>query len=198
MLGLVGGFILVASLLRFQDNSKHLKKQMNDFAWKGAVVGGIIGAGLATHDLVQGVAIISILEETTIALEIGIVAGALAGIASSTTQSDFAQRDDEPGRLLAESTWTNWPEPNPIVSEIVTQIAELEGKDPMELDSLATYINPDVFEKLRTQSDSTWHVSFQTDKYDIHINSYGTVWVYDNQLRDERLLTTAVEHQFNE
>jgi hypothetical protein len=197
MLGIVGGFFVVASLIRFHEDRDLLEKQMCEFGWIGAIVGGLIGAGLATYSLAEGYSIISIFEETTIVLQIGIVAGSLAGIVFSTAEAGSAQRGGERDHLLAESTWTNQPEPNPIVVEIVERIAELDGKEPLEMEPLSAHISVDVFEKLRAKGDSTWQVVFHTDKYEIRVNSYGTVTVYDNKQAVERRLTTSVEQDIN-
>lgn len=91
----------------------------------------------------------------------GVFAGTLVLRTHSST--DHTDRD----RLLAETVWTNNGQPNPILTAITTQIAELEGVDPLELEPLYNHIDPKLFIELQTQEDSHWQLLFYRGAYEI-------------------------------
>ena len=184
-LGLLLGFLFFASLLRVHNGSEHYKKRVGQFGWAGALIGGSIGGWLAIHQLALGIPFAQFYHEALTALDIGIAGGALIGVFVAATYHDGSQWDADRGRVLAESTWTTRPEPDPILVELVEQIAELEGIDPLEMEPLATQLNPEVFEAIRDGNQGQWQARFYTDKYEIRVNSQGTVTVYDAQRPDE-------------
>jgi hypothetical protein len=65
------------------------------------------------------------------------------------------------------------------VAAIVEALAELEGVDPLELEPLNNYINPDVFTQLQMNEDSQWQLLFYADTYEVRVSSLGTVTVYE-------------------
>ena len=178
-LGILSGFLLFAFLMRSHSDGHQFRKRVGQFGWIGAIVGGILGIWLATRQLSIGIPFIQAYDEVLTALDIGIATGALVGVSIATTHQHDSQQDDDRERVLVESTWTNRPEPDPILVEIVEQIAELEGIGQLEMEPLYTHINPDVFEDIRDGSTGPWQVLFYTDKYEIRVNSQGTVTVYD-------------------
>lgn len=178
-LGILIGFLVFAYITRFQRKRERLEKRAGQFGWFGALLGGTIGAWLIIQQLFLGVPIPQVHDVALTALDIGILAGALVGITTATTQRGAPELTSERERILAESTWTNRPEPNPILVEIVTQIAELKRADPLEMEPLTSHINPDVFSAIRDGSHRSWQVLFYTDEYEIRVNSQGTVTVYD-------------------
>ena len=189
-LGILCGFLLFAYMLRSRTEGNQLSKRVGQFGWVGALVGGIIGVWLATRQLSLGIPFTQSIGEVLTVLDIGIAAGALVGVTLATTHQQYSQQGDDRGRVLAESTWTNRPEPDPILVEIVEQIAEIEGVDPLEIEPLEAYINTDLFEVVRDGSTRPWQVLFHTDEYEIRVNSQGTVTVYDNQKSVEKQVRT--------
>jgi hypothetical protein len=180
-LGILIGFLVFAYVTRFRSKNDRLENRVGQFGWLGALMGGTIGVWLIVQQLSLGLPITPVHDVALTALDIGILAGALVGITTATTHRGASESASERGRVLAESTWTNRPEPDPILVEIVTQIAELEGADPLEVEPLTSYINPDVFSVIREGSHRSWQVLFYTDKYEIRVSSQGTVTVYDVQ-----------------
>lgn len=83
---------------------------------------------------------------------------------------------------MAESTWTKQAGSYPIVTELVEQLSAITDADPLDGEPLATSINPAVFRELRTGGDSPWQLRFQTARYEVRVNSHGTITVYDDQL----------------
>lgn len=82
-------------------------------------------------------------------------------------------------RVLAETVWTSDSLPDPILTAITTQLADLEGVDPLELEPLYEHVDPGVFSELRGQDDSHWQLLFYTDEYEVRVSSQGTVTIYE-------------------
>lgn len=184
-LGIVAGFLVSASLIRFHEDRERLEKRFAQYGWMGAFVGGIIGAWLAVLQLSQGSPIGQAFDEVLTVLDIGIGAGAFVGMVIATTRPSPPRREDRREHVLAESTWTNRPGPNPIAVEIVEQIADLQEVDPLDMEPLSAHIDLDVFRDIRAGDGSHWQVLFHTDEYEIRVSSHGTVTVYDGQRTGE-------------
>ena len=183
-LGVLSGFLVFAYLVRSQGDER-FENRVGRFGWFGAIVGGVIGIWLLSRPLSFGWQIDQSFDVVKTAVDVGILAGGLVGASTVMFAGTNAVRGDDRRRILSESTWTNRPEPDSIPVEVATQLAELEGSDPLETEPLATYVNPDVFSELRASGGGPWQFRFYTDEYEVRVTSQGTVTVYDGP-RDAR------------
>ena len=161
---------------------KHANLNLNKIAnggWTGAFFSGIIGAWWVASAITHGLSIIPVYHEVVNVVSLGIGAGILVGGFPMLMHLRIPEEETDKRPVLAESTWTRRSEPDPILTEVVEQIADLEGVDPVDLEPLMTYIDPDVFSPLQANRISTWQLLFHTDKYEIRVNSQGTVTIYD-------------------
>ncbi|MFH5802170.1 HalOD1 output domain-containing protein [Haladaptatus sp. CMAA 1911] len=121
-------------------------------------------------------------------ISIGIAGGILVGQYSlQTIQRAESVEAFEPrhNRVVTESTWTHQSHPNPILAEIVTQIADLKDTDPLSITPISEYIDPDVLAKLTEETETEWQIAFQIENYEVHVSSHGTVTVYETDYRGD-------------
>ena len=175
---LLGLILLLLQNKQLKQFSLNLDKIAN-MGWTGAFVSGIIGAWWFASTIAQGSSIIPVCDEVLTVVSLGIGAGVIFGGFPMILHFRTPEEETDQRPVLAESTWTQRSEPDPILAEVVEQIADLEGVDPVELEPLMTYIDPDVFSQLQADGKSTWQVLFHTDKYEVRVNSQGTVTIYD-------------------
>lgn len=190
-LGVLSAFVVVVYLLRSRGIGERLETRVCQFGLLGAFVGSIVGSWSVIHQLSHGLPIVPVYHEVLTALDVGILAGVLVGFSTGTIERGPPRRGDERERVLAESTWTNRPDPNPILGEIVEQTAGLEGTSPLQLEPLSAHIDPDVFSEIRDSAGAPWQVLFHTDKYEIRVSSHGTVTVYDVHGTDDGPVTAS-------
>jgi hypothetical protein len=72
-----------------------------------------------------------------------------------------------------------------ILGEIVKQITDLKGVDPLAMAPISEYINPDVLADLTDRTEIEWQLAFQIENYEVHVSSHGTVTVYETDLRGD-------------
>lgn len=186
-LGIAGGLFGIVCLLRFYGDSTSLDTQFGFYTWLGALVGGSAGVWLLIHELRYGSSFALIYNEALTILSIGIACGAIVAISIDHRHRHTSPSEAAHTAVLAESTWTDQPGAHPIAMELVEQIADLEGSGPLELEALSTYIDTDVFQALRSGGNSPWQLIFYTSKYEIRVNSQGTITICDEQqLEEER------------
>lgn len=165
-------------------------KRMAVYGWVGAAVASF-GSWWFLQHLRRELAVAALFDEALTVVSLGSSIGVFVGTYAIRTQDATrhergyggrAERD----RLLAETVWTNEPAPDPILSAITKQIAEIEGVDPLELDPMYEYVNPDLFDQLTDHDDSQWQLRLFRDEYEIRVSSHGTVTIYDAGDRSER------------
>lgn len=144
--------------------------------WAGAIVASA-GIWVLSQQLQRELSITLLFDETLTVASIGSGIGIVLG-AHVLHEHQSGERPDR-DRVLAEAVWTTESPPNPILTTIATQIAELEGVDLFELEPLYEHINPDVFTELREKEDSQWQLLFYTNEYEIRVSGQGTVTIYD-------------------
>lgn len=157
-------------------------KRIAIYGWAGAVSTSF-GVWGFVQLLQRELAVTLLLDEALTVVSIGSGLGLFVGAHAAHEYSSTDRTTRE--RLLAETVWTNEPEPAPILTAIATKIAELEGVDPVEMNPLDDHIDPDVFTELRRRDDSQWQISFHTEEYEIRVSSHGTVTIYDAGPPDE-------------
>ncbi|RBI58764.1 hypothetical protein DMJ13_25860 [halophilic archaeon] len=157
-------------------------KRIAMYGWTGAIVGSV-GVWVLTQQLHRELSIGLLLDEALMVVSVGSGIGVLLGahVMRERHSVDRSDRD----RVLAESVWTTQPPPNPILTAITTQLGELDGVDPLELDPLCEHINPEVFTSLQEQDDSQWQLLFYTDDYEIRVSGQGTVTIYNTASSEE-------------
>jgi hypothetical protein len=174
-LGVSIGIALYSVLLLQEEYEVEQIRHIALFGLVGAIV-----AAASIWELSQGVQIslftTMLLDDALTAVSIGNGAGVLLGAQAIPKRHSEKQSDRD--RILTETVWTNESGPNPILTTITTQIAELEDVDPLALEPLYEHVNPDVFAKLRAQDNSQWQLLFYTDNYEIRVSSQGTVTIY--------------------
>ncbi|WP_232686543.1 HalOD1 output domain-containing protein [Halobacterium zhouii] len=163
-------------------------EQIGRFGWLGVVIASVVGGWWALSSVRRGASFVSVSDQLLTVLSVGLGAGVLLG--SSTARQERVRPYEGHDRVLAEGTWTNYSGPNPVLVAVVEQLSELEGSDPMDVDTpLHDYIDPDVLEKLTARNDSQWQLRFYTDGYQIRVSGQGTVTVYDaDSWADDRVV----------
>ena len=173
----IGLVVFIVQLRRQEYEAEHITR-VAMYGWGGALVSAIIGGWWIAIHLYHDLPVVGLSDQILTVLSLGIGAGVLIGI--QTIRQRHFEQQVERDRLVDETTWTNRPKPDPIFVTIIELLSELEGVEPHELDPIYTHINPDVFAELAAQNGPQWQFSFHTDKYEVRINSHGTVTVYDS------------------
>lgn len=146
--------------------------------WIGAFVSASIGAWWVALHLFRGVPIAGLNDQILTLTSCGVAAGVF--IEGHNARQRRSRTGADRQRVLGETTWTGTPGPNPILVTIAKQLGEIDGVDPVEMDSpIYDHVDPDVFARLATHDDSQWQMRFQTDDYEVRVSSYGTVTVYE-------------------
>lgn len=177
--GITGGLFVVTYLLWVHGDRRSFDPQVSRFGWLGALVGGTAGAWLVVHELPVGLPFDLVYGDALTVLTIAIAVGTLVGITTTRARLSEPQREPAQESVLAESTWTNRSGANPILVELVEQLSDLTDADPFEMAPLSTYIEPEVFQRLRAGGDSPWQLRFFTAEYEVLVESRGTITVSD-------------------
>lgn len=151
-------------------------KQIAVYGWVGAIVASV-GIWVLSQQLQPDLSITLLLDEALTTVSVG--TGTAVVLGARTIHGYRSEDRSDRDHVVAETVWTTEPRPNPILTAVTTQIAELEGVDPLELDPLYDHIDPDVFAGLRTKDGSQWQLRFYTDDYEIRVSGQGTVTLYD-------------------
>lgn len=146
------------------------------YVWAGALGSGAIGVVWMGLHLYYGLPIDVLPDKILTVLSGGIAAGVFVG--QSTGDDRQPDLPTNRARVLAETSWTTRSGATPILEAVVEALADLEGDDPLDVDSIYESIDPDVFPRLRAQDDSQWQLLFYTDDYEIRVSGHGTVTVY--------------------
>lgn len=65
-----------------------------------------------------------------------------------------------------------------VVNEVVDAVADVDGIDPVEIDPIYEYIDPEILEKLAEQDKkSGWKFTFQYSDHQITLTSNGQILV---------------------
>lgn len=147
------------------------------YGWGGALASATVGGWWVALRLARDVPIGAVGDQVLTVLSFGVGAGVLVG--TSRGRHRCRERRPERKRVLAETTWTNRSDANPILGAIAELLADLEGVEPTELEPLYDYIDPTVFDQLRATEESRWRLLFHTERYEVGVSSRGTVTVYD-------------------
>ncbi|MFH5800498.1 HalOD1 output domain-containing protein [Haladaptatus sp. CMAA 1911] len=180
------GFMYRASRNGYDESQL---KQIIRFGWIGALGAASTGTVWVILNLSRQLPIISLNDEMMTGISIGTAGGILVGWYSlQTIQRAGSVEVFEPRheQMVTESTWTHQPHPNPILAEIVTQIADLNDADPLSITPISEYIDPDVLAKLTEETETEWQIAFQIENYEVHVSSHGTVTVYETDYRGGR------------
>lgn len=177
----LGIALYTVRVLRIECESERMER-ITLLAWVGALI-ALISILVILQQLREGTAISHLFDEVLTVVSIGSGVGACLGAIVSTEQvaADRTGQD----HLLTETLWTNESPPNPILTTITTEIAELEGVEPVELDPLYEHVNPAVFTELQERDGSQWQLFACTDDYEIRVSSHGTVTIYSNESCEE-------------
>ena len=171
---------LVAFSLRLRDGGFDVEQieRIVKAGWIGALVSASIGAWWVGLHLFQGVPIAGLNDKILTLTSCGVAAGVF--IEGRNARRRRSPTDADRQRVLGETTWTGTPGPNPILVTVAELLGELDGVDPVEMDSpIYDHVDPDVFARLATHDDSRWQLRFQADDYEVRVSSYGTVTVYE-------------------
>ncbi|MFC4448422.1 HalOD1 output domain-containing protein [Halorussus aquaticus] len=153
------------------------------YGWTGAIVASV-GIWLLSQQLLRELAVTLLFDEALTVVSVGSGIGIFLGTHVVHDRRPIDQTDRD--RVVAETVWTDEPGPNPILTAVTSQIAELEGVDALELEPLHRRVDPDAFTELQTQGDSPWQLLFYTDNYEIRVSSQGTVTIYDTNRPRQR------------
>lgn len=172
------GLLLLTVHLRHRRLAPEQNEHIVKFGWIGALTAVVIGGWWITLHLLREVPVARLSDQIVTIWSLGVGAGVLVGI--YTVRRRSLERRATRRQVLAETTWTSRSHPNPILEAIVEAIAEVDGDDPLELDSpLYEFVDPDVLTDLRTHEGSQWQLQFYTDDYEIRVGSHGTVTIFD-------------------
>jgi hypothetical protein len=178
-LGVLLGLVLILVQSRYVTRIDLNLELIAKNGWMGVFVSGFVGAWLVAQTVARGASIIPVCDEVLTVISLGMGAGVIIGGFPAIVNLGTPDPETNQRPVLAESTWTHRSGPDPILVEVVEQIADLDGVEPCELEPLGAYIDPDVFSRLQARGGSTWQVLFHTDRYEVRVNSHGTVSVYD-------------------
>jgi len=64
-----------------------------------------------------------------------------------------------------------------IVAEVVLAVADADGVDPMELDPLYEYIDPEILDRLADQEKGPWRFTFRFSDHQVTVTHDGEVLV---------------------
>lgn len=156
------------------------------YGWGGALASATVGGWWVALHLARDVPIGAVSDQVLTVLSFGVAAGVIAG--TSRGRHRCGERRPERKRVLAETTWTNRSDANPILGAIADLLADLEGVEPTELEPLYDHIDPTVFEQLRATEESRWRLLFHTERYEVGVSSRGTVTVYDGDGRSDEFV----------
>ena len=165
-----------------REYGENILERITRFGWIGMLGAVSMGTVWILFILSRESPIASLSDELMTGINIGTAVGILAGRYSlQTLGRNGSVEAFEPRReyVVAESTWTAQPHPNPILTEIVEQIADLEGVDPLAMTPISEYIDPDVFADLIERTDTQWQTVFRIENYEVRVSSHGTVTVYE-------------------
>lgn len=176
------GIALYAIRLLQADYDVNRVKHIAMYGWTGAIVASV-GIWVLSQQLQRELSVTLLLDEALTLVSVGSGIGVFLG-AHVMHERRTENRPDR-DRVLAETVWTTEPPPNPILTAITTQIAELEGVEPLEQEPLYEHINSEVFTDLQEQDNSQWQLLFYTDDYEIRVSGQGTVTIYDTDSPDE-------------
>lgn len=151
--------------------------------WAGVVV-ATVGIWVLVQQLQRELAVAPLFDEVLTVVSLGSGMGVLLG-AHLVYEFRSEDRPDR-ARVLAETVWIDESPPNPILTATTTQMAGLEGVEPLELEPLSEHVDPDVFTDLQAQDNSRWQILFYTDDYEVRVSGQGTVTIYDIASPDER------------
>ncbi|WP_277541409.1 HalOD1 output domain-containing protein [Haloarcula laminariae] len=175
--------IALYSVRLLQMGNVDMIKRTEQFGWIGALIASV-GFWIVSQQVQHELSVTLLLDEALTVMSVGSGIGVVLGtqILHEHRSEDRPTRD----RVLAETVWTNESRPNPILNAVTTQIAELEGVEPVELQPLYEHINPDVFTELREHDGSEWQVLFYTEDYEVRVSGQGTVTIYDTDSSGEQ------------
>jgi len=187
-LGISLGIALYSIWLLEVDYDVDQVKRITMYGWTGAIVASV-GFFMLSQQLLRALPVTLLFDEALTVLSVGSGIGVVLGahaVQESRSGDEYhsghehqSENHSDRDRVLAETIWINEPQPNPILIAVTTQMAELKGVDPLELDPLYEHINPDVFTELQAQNDSQWQLLFYTVDYEIRVSGQGTVTIYD-------------------
>lgn len=172
------GLVLFTIWLRHKNLSSMEIRRIIKYGWSGALISAAVGGGWLILHLLRDLPASSLANEVLTVWGLGVSAGIFIGVSKGRQQHHIPRENH---LLLEEMTWINRPESNPILHAIIELLMDLEGVDPLELDPLYNYLNPDAFKELRAQEDSHWQVTFYIDDYEVKVSSQGAVSVYGSQ-----------------
>jgi len=177
------GIALYAGRVLWTESDCERVERIARYGWTGALVASV-GVWILVLNA-GGSAVMSLLLDDaltviTVSSGLGLLVGSQVMHDRSAEPADD-RADEAPARerVLAETVWTAESGPTPVLTAVVTQLAELEDTDQLELDPLYEHVDPDVFELLRRQGDSQWQLRFYVDDYEVRVSGQGTVTVYD-------------------
>ena len=88
------------------------------------------------------------------------------------------------GASQENSLHFQWGEVESVTHEVVRAVAETSGKDPTEIDPVATQVDPDALDALFAPGGgegqrTKGHVRFTVAGYDVTVYAHGEVVVYE-------------------
>lgn len=156
---------------------------MVKYSWIGAILASIIGGFWLALHFYSGLPIDVLPDKILTIASIGIAAGSLCGHSKYDMASETQAADRK--TVLLQTSWTNRSDEAPVVAAVLEGVAEVEAIDPLELEPLSEYIDPDNLSGLRSQDNSKWQLTFHAYGYEIGVGSHGTVTIYQSALSDD-------------
>ncbi len=179
-LAIVVGLSGVALYVRFYREGQRFDKRCAHFGWLGLVAGGAASVWLGLNNLPVSSVSPIYLEGLTV-MSLSTAVGCVGGYLTSNDQQEPPDHHVDRDALVAETTWAARSGSNPVVMEIVEQLAELQETDPVDIEPLGDYFDGDIFKDLHVKNGSSWQVLFYTSEYEIRVSSHGTVTIYEVQ-----------------
>lgn len=192
-LGVSLGIALYSIRLLQADYDVERVRRIAVFGWAGVFIASV-GFWLLSQQLLRESPVALLFDEALTVLSVGSGIGVVVG--AHAVHEYHSESPPDRARVLTETVWTSEPGPNPVLTAVTTQMAELEGVDPRELEPLYEHINPDVFAELQAQGDSQWQLLFYTDDYEIRVSGQGTVTIYDTSPPDERVDVGSSQEEY--
>lgn len=162
--------------LKQQPSVSNQAQSMAKYGWAGTVLSGAIGGFWLALHVSFGLPTDVLPDKILTVVSLCVAGGVLVG--RSLTLGQQCAPATNRNRVVAETNWAERSGSTPVMTAIIEVMSEGRQVDPLDLDPLYTYIDPEILSRLQSRTDVPCQFSFYTDEYEIRVSSHGTVTVY--------------------